>query len=165
MNNKGFAITTVLYGIFILFLMLLMSLLGMLSTYKNRLGILIENTNGTRDIINSDNSCIVFYDVNGGIGEIEPQKVPCGSNIIITDVKPTKDNNVFLGWDLDKDAICATYHSGDELTVDQVMVLYAIWSDFNPINSYNCENKSSGSEPYNLTYTGNCEMIDDGDGN
>ena len=53
MNNKGFAITTILYGLLIIFLMLMVSLLGILSSYKNRLEILIEETNGARDIINS----------------------------------------------------------------------------------------------------------------
>lgn len=52
MNNKGFAITTILYGTLILFLMLLVSLLGILSSYKDRLEMLIENSNGARDIIN-----------------------------------------------------------------------------------------------------------------
>lgn len=53
LNNKGFAITAILYGTLILFLMLMLSMLGILSTYKDRLEILIENTNGARDIINS----------------------------------------------------------------------------------------------------------------
>lgn len=52
MNNKGFAITTVLYGTFLLFMMLLLSMLGILSTYKDKMEILIDNTNGARDIIN-----------------------------------------------------------------------------------------------------------------
>lgn len=52
MNNKGFAITTILYGILILFLMLLLSMLGILSTYKDRMEMLIENNNGARAIIN-----------------------------------------------------------------------------------------------------------------
>ena len=52
MNNKGFAITTILYGTLILFLLLLVSLLGILSSYKNRLEKLIDNSNGARDIIN-----------------------------------------------------------------------------------------------------------------
>lgn len=52
MNNKGFAITTILYGVLILFLMLLVSMLGILSTYKDRLELLIESNNGARDIIN-----------------------------------------------------------------------------------------------------------------
>jgi len=53
MNNKGFAITTILYGTLILFLMLLLSMLGLLATYKDRLEILIDSNNGARDIINS----------------------------------------------------------------------------------------------------------------
>lgn len=51
MNNKGFAITTILYGTLILFCLLLVSMLGILSTYKNNLDKLINATNGTRDII------------------------------------------------------------------------------------------------------------------
>lgn len=51
MNNKGFAITTVLYGTLILFCLLLVSMLGILSTYKNNLDMLINEANGTRSII------------------------------------------------------------------------------------------------------------------
>ena len=53
MNNKGFAITTILYGTMILFLLLISSMLGILSAYKEKLSILIDSTNGARDIINS----------------------------------------------------------------------------------------------------------------
>jgi hypothetical protein len=38
MNNKGFAITTVLYGTFLLFIMLLVAMLGILSNYKKKIG-------------------------------------------------------------------------------------------------------------------------------
>lgn len=54
MNNKGFAITTILFGTLILFLMLLLSMLGILSTYKERLTLLIDSNNGARDIINGN---------------------------------------------------------------------------------------------------------------
>jgi len=53
MNNKGFAITTILYGTLILFLMLLLSLLGILSSYKDRLSILIDKTGAARTHIMS----------------------------------------------------------------------------------------------------------------
>ena len=52
MNNKGFAITTILYGTLILFLMLLLSMLGILNAYKDRLSMLIDSNNGARAIIN-----------------------------------------------------------------------------------------------------------------
>lgn len=51
MNNKGFAITTILYGIMVLFCILLVSLLGILSSYKKNQELLTESTNGTRDIV------------------------------------------------------------------------------------------------------------------
>lgn len=49
MNNKGFAITTILYGALILFILLFVSLMGILATYKGNLEKLVENTNGARD--------------------------------------------------------------------------------------------------------------------
>lgn len=51
MNNKGFAITTILYGTLILFMLLLVSLLGILSTYRGNLEKLIDNDSGAREII------------------------------------------------------------------------------------------------------------------
>ena len=68
LNNKGFAITTILYGTLILFLMLLLSMLGILSTYKERLGMLIDNNNGARCIINRN--CEGSTDDNPLIGNL-----------------------------------------------------------------------------------------------
>ena len=56
LDNRGFAITTVLYGTLILFLMLLTSMLGILSTHRVRMEKLIEEDNGARDIINGTSS-------------------------------------------------------------------------------------------------------------
>ncbi len=50
MNNKGFAITTILYGSLVLFCLLLVSLLGILSMFRSNLQLLIENGNGARKI-------------------------------------------------------------------------------------------------------------------
>ena len=52
MNNKGFAITTILYGVMVLFCLLLVSLLGILSSYRKTQERLVEATNGARDVIN-----------------------------------------------------------------------------------------------------------------
>lgn len=51
MNNRGFAITTILYGILILFLFLLVSMMGFLGINKENLNKLVDNNNGTRDIV------------------------------------------------------------------------------------------------------------------
>ena len=58
MNNKGFAITAILYGLLILFCFLLVSLLGIMSTYRGNLEKLVENNNGARDILTM--KCIVY---------------------------------------------------------------------------------------------------------
>ena len=51
MNNKGFAITTILFGITLVFCMLMVSLLGILSNYRSNLEKLVENTKGARGTI------------------------------------------------------------------------------------------------------------------
>ena len=51
MNNKGFAITTIIFGLFILFMLLLMSFLGICANYIDNLSKLIDATGGARDII------------------------------------------------------------------------------------------------------------------
>ena len=62
MNNKGFAISTILYGLMILFIFLFLSLLGILSQQKNNIEKLIENTNGARYIVNGNKEECVTKD-------------------------------------------------------------------------------------------------------
>lgn len=73
LNNKGFAITTILYGTLILFLLLIVSSLGILSTYKLRMDKLINANNGARSIINGEYTVTngeytvtIRYKTNGG---------------------------------------------------------------------------------------------------
>lgn len=63
MNNKGFAISTILYGLMILFIFLFLSLLGILSQQMNNMEKLIENTNGARYIVNGNKEeCVTKYE-------------------------------------------------------------------------------------------------------
>ena len=50
LGNKGFAITTIIFGLVVLFLFLLLSMLGILALNKGNLEKLIENGNGARNI-------------------------------------------------------------------------------------------------------------------
>lgn len=52
LNNKGYAITTILYGTLIMFLMLMTSMMGILSTHKVRIEKLIEEDKGATEIVN-----------------------------------------------------------------------------------------------------------------
>ena len=49
MNNRGFAITTILFGLMILFCLLLTSLLSLLSIYKGNVEKLVESDNAARE--------------------------------------------------------------------------------------------------------------------
>ncbi len=53
LNNRGFAITTILYGTMLLFMFLLLAMLGILASYSDNLDLLINENNGARDIIMS----------------------------------------------------------------------------------------------------------------
>ena len=72
MNNKGFAITVILYGLLILFCLLMVSLLGILSTYRGNLEKLIENSNGSRDIVTM--KCIDYKLDDGTLGTFDDLK-------------------------------------------------------------------------------------------
>ena len=76
MNNKGFAISTILYGLMILFIFLFLSLLGILSQQKNNIEKLIENTNGARYIVNGNKEGVTKYEC---LGECTDDECNCDS--------------------------------------------------------------------------------------
>ena len=80
-------------------------------------------------------------------------------------INPTKAGYTFTGWTVEGTGASI---SGTELTIGTSdTTITANWEEelVNPLLSYSCENASEGSSPYILTYTGNCTVIDDGDGN
>lgn len=51
MNNKGFAITAVLYGLLVMFLMIVVGTLAILYNQKKMMEELIDGDNGAREIV------------------------------------------------------------------------------------------------------------------
>ena len=87
------------------------------------------------------------------------------SGTIIETTAPTKEGYVFAGWDVVNENESGII-SGNTFTMGSVdTTLKALWAPESLIYSYGCANISVGTEPYNFTYTGNCEIIDDGDDN
>lgn len=68
MNNKGFAISAMLYGTFLMFLMLLLAMLGMINSFKSNMDLLIEDVNGARGIV--ERKCSDFMDDKDNDGVI-----------------------------------------------------------------------------------------------
>ena len=106
----------------------------------------------------------ISYDANGGSGAPASQQKIHGVTAYISDVVPVRDSYIFFGWSTSSTATTSSYTSGSEFTINDNITLYAVWIQ-SPIYSYSCANGSAGSEPYFLTYSGNCTVIDDGDGN
>ena len=69
----------------------------------------------------------VSYDVNGGNGSIDPQTKIHDKNITLSDVRPTKEGFVFLGWSTDKHAYAPSHYSGGQFDKNANTVLYAVW--------------------------------------
>lgn len=68
MNNKGFAITTILYGVLILFCLLLVSMLGILSTYRGNLEKLMDENTGARAIAQNESINKNTFKSDDGVG-------------------------------------------------------------------------------------------------
>ncbi len=69
LRNNGFAISLVLYGLLVLFLILVVAMLGILSSYKSRMNKLIdEGNNGARENVKNqieiDNMVVIKIDDN-----------------------------------------------------------------------------------------------------
>ena len=85
-----------------------------------------------------------------------------GTTLSLTN--PTRSGYEFTGWTVEGTGASI---SGTELTIGTSdTTITANWVEkVNPVLSYSCYNAKAGSSPYVLNYTGNCTVIDDGNGN
>ena len=80
----------------------------------------------------------VYYDANGGEGAPEPQSKPRGQAVTLSDTRPFRDGQLFLGWAESADAAAAAYRPGDIFYRDADTTLYAVWSppEWDPVAQY-----------------------------
>lgn len=142
LNNKGFAITGILYGLLILFALLVGSYLTILTAKKNRLDGLIEANEeeyrlkeNTKEELSK--TCNLIYNANNGswpsnapdnIKNGEEQKVDANA-ITITTTIPSRTGYSFTGWDTSKTSTSAVYlpNKTYKITCDNTITLYAVW--------------------------------------
>ena len=108
------------------------------------------------------NTYTITYNLDGGTFANEmPTQAEYGTTIILE--TPTKEGYAFASWTVSgNNAILGV----NNLTIgDGNVVLTAEWISNSLIESYSCSNTSKGPEPYKFTYTGNCEVVDDGNNN
>ena len=82
----------------------------------------------------------VSYNANGGSGAPASQTKTYGSNLTLSNTKPTRTGYTFLGWSTDKNATSATYQPGGSYTSNSGATLYAVWK----INTYTVSYDANG---------------------
>ncbi len=91
LNNRGFAITTALYGIMVLFLLLTVSSLGMMGTYKARLDKLTEESDC---IVTKNEKCV------------EPPSAPPSSSGNLVTYYRYRDCQTISNWSVSAGPTC-----------------------------------------------------------
>lgn len=107
----------------------------------------------------------VNYDANGGIGAPNAQIKYKNIDMVLSDLKPTKEGYRFIGWNnIYEDKI---YHSGDIFSADFNLTLVAMWERLcshcngvgtvqNEVNCSTCSGEGSITST-TTTYCSNCD--------
>lgn len=98
-----------------------------------------------------DTTYTITYDANGGSGAPPAETSEVGYPLTISDVVPTKDSYVFLGWNTKTDSNGDWYYGGDLYTDNSSVTLYAQWDVAGPVGAYvdggSGDDGNSGANP------------------
>ena len=133
LNNKGFAITSILYAM-LLFALLLMTLVLLTISRKK---MLVEKTKEEAEKVIDSKFYTIEYDCNGGIGEMPNSKIYTGINrtYSLRTNSCIKNNYMFKGWSLSQTGD-VLYQDREQITdsfnIDNnsIIKLYAIWGEY-----------------------------------
>ena len=104
-------------------------------------------TTGTMTITWETRTCTISYNGNGGTGAPAGATVNQGATTTISSVKPTRTGHKFLGWSTSSTATSATYTSGQSITVNSNLSLYAVWQAYKITITYQGNGGVQGSNP------------------
>lgn len=99
----------------------------------------------------------VSYNTNGG-SEVIPQIKIKGETLTLRSTIPVKYGYTFNGWGLSADATTVSYESGSEYTLDEDIVLYAIWTPWSHTVTFNI-NGGNGDLPEDFIKTTGVNVI------
>ncbi len=88
-----------------------------------------EDSNTDSSVENLPKECKISYNLNGVGGFFPTQTCLQGSVITIWGMVPFNPGYVFLGWSENQIATRATYVPNGKITVNDDIVLYAVWRD------------------------------------
>ena len=85
----------------------------------------------------------VTYDANGGNDQPESMLIPC----CVSGFEPARNGYHFLGWSTNSEATTAEFVSGDEITLNENITLYAVWEEQIVTQSPTIEVESKKARP------------------
>lgn len=99
----------------------------------------------------SINTYDVSYNANGGSDVISQTKTK-GKTLKLRTTIPVKNGYSFVGWGLSSDTETVSYSAGGDYTLDEDIVLYAIWTPWSHTVSFNA-NGGTGVLPSSFVKT------------
>jgi uncharacterized repeat protein (TIGR02543 family) len=78
---------------------------------------------------NSEFMFIVTYDANGGVGTMKPDTFYYGAAKPLSNIKYTRSNYDFIGWNTKANGTGILYYSSQELMISKNITLYAQWKE------------------------------------
>ena len=93
----------------------------------------------------------VSYNTNGG-SDVIPQIKIKGETLVLRSTIPVKNGYTFAGWGLSADSTTVSYSAGSNYTLDEDIVLYAIWSPWSHTVVFDA-NGGSGEVPESFVKT------------
>ena len=91
----------------------------------------------------------ISYNTNGGSDVISQIKTK-GETLMLRNTIPVKSGYTFAGWGLSADSTTASYSAGSNFTLDEDTVLYAIWTPWSHIVTFDA-NGGTGDVPTSFT--------------
>lgn len=102
--------------------------------------------------IGKKTSYSVKYDANGGSGAPSAQVKWYGTDLTLSDTKPTRTGYQFQGWATSKDAITAAYAAKAAYKANKSVTLYAVWKALTYTVKFNANGGSGGPTGQTKTY-------------
>lgn len=99
----------------------------------------------------------VSYNTNGGSEVISQIKIN-GETLVLRNTIPIKNGYTFVGWGLSADSTTASYSAGGNYTLDEDIVLYAIWTPWSHTVIFDA-NGGTGDAPESFTASTNEDNI------
>lgn len=104
--------------------------------------------------IGEEETYIVDYDANGGIGAPEYQVKYYDVSLTLRSETPTMDGYTFIGWSDDMSATYPLYYAGGSYTDNSSVVLYAVWEiDAPPVYTIEYDGNGGSGAPESQSKT------------